>query len=203
MPARFRFSISSFLIGLMAMIVLLAITFAVWMQRGFSVRQKPSVIESALAHFALKASMSGEAGLANPVSSSPEALAEARAHFADHCSSCHANNGSGHTMYGDGLNPPPPDLRLAATQSKTDGELYAIIKNGVRMTGMPAFGTQGDDDLSTWKLVLFIRHLPSLTPGEERAMEKANPVSPSELEEQKEEDEFLQGTPTQPKGSKQ
>ena len=71
------------------------------------------------------------------------------------------------------------------------------------MTGMPAFGTPGVDDLSTWKLVLFIRHVPSLTYDEEKAMEKANPISPSELQEQKEEDEFLQGTQTQPKGSKQ
>lgn len=45
-----------------------------------------------------------------------------------------------------------------------DGELYYTIKNGVRLSGMPAFGEPGDDDLASWKLVAFIRHLPSLTP---------------------------------------
>jgi hypothetical protein len=99
-------------------------------------------------------------------------------------------------MYGDGLNPPPPDMRLAATQDKSDAELYSIIKNGIRMSGMPAFGEPGDDDLSTWKLVLFVRHLPSLTPEEERLMQKANPISPGELKEQQEEDDFLQGPTT-------
>jgi mono/diheme cytochrome c family protein len=139
--------------------------------------------------------------LENPVCSSAEVIAAARDHFADHCANCHANNGSGHSMYGDGLNPPPPDLRLEATQSKSDGELYSIIQNGVRMSGMPAFGTSSEHDLETWKLALFVRHLPSLTQEEERAMQKANPITPSELREQQEEDQFLQGISTQPKGS--
>jgi hypothetical protein len=104
-------------------------------------------------------------------------------------------------MYGDGLNPSPPDLRLESTQSKSDGELYSIIQNGVRMSGMPAFGTSGESDLETWKLVLFVRHLPSLTPEEEQAMQGSNPITPSELREQQEEDQFLQGISTQPKGS--
>lgn len=70
--------------------------------------------------------------------SSPDILREGMEHYADHCATCHANDGSGDTLYGRGLNPPPPDLRANATQSKTDGELYAIIQNGVRMSGMPA-----------------------------------------------------------------
>ena len=44
-----------------------------------------------------------------------------------------------------------------------DGELYYTIKNGVRLSGMPAFGDPGDDDVDGWKLVTFIRHLPHLT----------------------------------------
>ena len=58
---------------------------------------------------------------------------------------------------------------------------YLIIRNGVRLTGMPAWGKPegGDSDSETWMLVLFIRHLPHLTPEEERAREKLDPKSPA------------------------
>jgi mono/diheme cytochrome c family protein len=167
---------------------------ALLLRDGFSARSKPSAPEEWMARYALRQSVPEVyRAMQNPVVVSAEALAEGRDHFADHCASCHANNGDGHTMYGDGLNPAPPDLRLAATQNKSDGELYSIIQNGVRVTGMPAFGSPGVQDESTWKLVAFIRHLPQLTRAEEEAMKKANPISPTELEEQQEEDDFLKG----------
>ena len=68
-------------------------------------------------------------------------------------------------------------MRLAATQQLSDGELYYIIHNGVRWTGMPAWGEPGNDnDQDSWKLVLFMRHLPNLTAGEIRDMERFNPT---------------------------
>ena len=94
-------------------------------------------------------------------------------------------------MYGHGLNPPPPDLRAAKTQSKSDGELYAVIQNGVRMSGMPAFGQPGEHDHGSWELVAFLRHLPSLTADEEIEMRNMNPITPSELKEQQAEENFL------------
>jgi mono/diheme cytochrome c family protein len=195
MPQSTWFSWKSCFAGMLsAVIVVLA--YAAWlMHNGFSARDKPGHAEAALAAYALHASASAaQRSLVNPIAPSPAALQEAEQHFADHCAACHANNGSGHTMYGDGMNPAPPDMRLWATQSKSDGELYSIIQNGIRMSGMPAFGTPRTDDPSTWKLVLFLRHLPSLTPEEELAMRKANPISPSELKEEQDEDEFLHGT---------
>jgi hypothetical protein len=92
------------------------------------------------------------------------------------------------------LYPKTPDMRLPATQGLTDGDLYYIIRNGVRLTGMPAWGTEEKDD-DRWKLVLFIRHLPQLTPAEERGMESLNPKGPAEKQEQQEEEQFLKGEP--------
>ena len=202
MPSNWRFSLWSFLAGILAAAALVLTVAGMWVRDGFSARQRAGAIETEVAHFALHNSVSThQRALANPVAPSAEVIAAARDHFADHCATCHANNGSGHSMYGDGLNPPPPDLRLEVTQSKSDGELYSIIQNGVRMSGMPAFGTSSEHDLETWKLVLFVRHLPSLTPEEERAMQQANPITPSELREQQAEDQFLQGISIQPKGS--
>lgn len=139
---------------------------------GFSAREKPSAIE---AFFARKvrglAVPAGVKTLKNPVESTELAIAEARDHFADHCAFCHGNDGSGLTMINSGLYPPAPDLRGGETQGLSDGELFFIIKNGIRFTGMPGFGGEAEEN---WKLVLFLRHLPKLTAEERVLMEEIN-----------------------------
>jgi hypothetical protein len=86
-------------------------------------------------------------------------------------------------------------MRNAETQSLSDGELYYIIRNGVPLTGMPAWGDPrlGNSDSQTWALVSFIRHLPTLTPAEVAGMQKLNPKSATEREEEQEEEDFLNG----------
>jgi hypothetical protein len=85
-------------------------------------------------------------------------------------------------------------MRLPATQQLTDGELFYIIQNGIRLTGMPAWGTgTSHDEEDSWKLVHFIRHLPQITLEEKKAMEKLNPKSPDDLREEQEEEKFLRG----------
>src|SRR5579884_2273992 len=97
--------------------------------------------------------------------------------------------------------PKPPDLRKEHTQKLSDGELFWIIENGVRLTGMPAFGGEAGPDSGedSWKLVRFIRHLPKLTAEERLEMERYNPKGPEDREEEKEEQDFLNGAPEQPK----
>jgi mono/diheme cytochrome c family protein len=156
-------------------------------------RLEPSPIEARVARSFLKLSMpAGAREARSPFTATPGILQEARRHFADHCASCHGNDGSGNTEMGRNLYPRSPDMRQAATQQHTDGELYSIIHNGVRWTGMPAWGST-DNDPDSWKLVLFIRHLPDLTPAEIRDMEAHNPMSPAEMEEQQQEEKFLNG----------
>jgi mono/diheme cytochrome c family protein len=129
---------------------------------------------------------------ANPFQATPDILTQAREHFADHCSTCHANDGSGKTEIGQNLYPKVPDMRLPHTQNLTDGEIYYIIHNGVRLTGMPAWG-DANRDPDSWKLVSFIRHLPQLTPEEKKDMERFNPTSEIDREEKRQEEEFLNG----------
>jgi len=162
---------------------------------GFSTRTAPSSLELALARSLRTRSIPKHyKTLQNPIASNPKVLAEAKAHWADHCAQCHANDGSGDVEIGRNLYPRPPDMRKSATQQLTDGEIYYTIDNGVRLTGMPAFGAPGDDDLASWKLVAFIRYLPQMSAGEAAAMEKLNPKTPEEFEEEKCEEEFLNGT---------
>jgi mono/diheme cytochrome c family protein len=131
----------------------------------------------------------------NPIASDDKTLADSMHHYADHCAICHANNGSGETAIGKGLYPRPPDLRAADTQQLSDGELYWIIHNGVRFTGMPAFGDDkaGAPDEDSWKLVHFIRRLPEITDEELETMKRFNPVSRSDLEEEEQIRKFLAG----------
>jgi mono/diheme cytochrome c family protein len=160
-------------------------------RRGFSARDQPSALETYVARTARNMAVPSKAGKEkNPFPTSPEVIAEARAHFADHCAICHANDGSGKTEIGRNLYPKAPDMRLSETQSLTDGDLYYIIHNGIRLTGMPAWGKDGQDQ-DSWKLVVFVRHLPQLTSAEERQMESLNPKGPGEREEQIEEERFL------------
>lgn len=139
---------------------------------GLSARAKPSAVEEWVArHVRDLATPSSVKAAVNPLRPTELVLAEARDHFADHCAACHGNRGDGKTMLGEGMYPPPPDLRADATQNLTDGEIMNIIKNGIRFTGMPGFGG-GDEE--NWKLVLFIRHLPNLSDRERALMNEIN-----------------------------
>ncbi|MEO7795848.1 MAG: c-type cytochrome, partial [Thermoanaerobaculia bacterium] len=136
--------------------------------QGISVHQDPSTVEIRLARAARHLLIPRRArGLPNPVPASTEALASGRAHFADHCATCHGNDGKGNTIYGRRMFPRAPDMTVAATQELADGELFWIIENGVRLTGMPGFVDDDPaNDESSWELVVFIRSLPRQTPAE-------------------------------------
>jgi cytochrome c553 len=162
---------------------------------GFSANAQPSFWERWAARQARAMAMPADAkAQANPVANSPDVLADARAHWADHCAVCHANDGGGDTVMGKRMYPPAPDMRQPDTQNLTDGELFFIIQNGVRLTGMPAWGGGSEHDATdSWKLVRFIRHLPMLTVEERKEMEKLNPKGPDDRQEEEEEEKFLRG----------
>lgn len=160
-------------------------------RHGFSARDNPSRFEGYVAKAARMLSIpASERNAKNPFAPTPEVLSDARSHFADHCATCHGNDGSCKTEIGQNLYPKPPDMRRPETQSLTDGQIYYIIHNGIRLTGMPAWGGPGKDD-DSWKLVLFIRHLVEMTPQEMKEMEQFNPKSSADRSEEAEEQRFL------------
>jgi mono/diheme cytochrome c family protein len=179
-----------------------AIYATVLVRRGFSARENPSWIEAFAAGIAKSLAVPAAYRLKNPYAPTAENVREGEEHFADHCAICHANDGSGDTLFGKGLYPKPPNMRDADTQNKSDGELYYTIENGVRLSGMPAFGPpsgsisgkdQPTGDAETWKLVLFIRHLPQITSEELEDMKKLNPKTEADRAEEQQEEEFLNG----------
>jgi mono/diheme cytochrome c family protein len=168
----------------------------VWLwSRGIAARDEPGAIEIALARRARQLAIPSDArSRPNPVPASPESIGSALEHWADHCASCHANDGSGETAIGRGLYPRAPDMRQPATQGLTDGELFYIIENGVKLTGMPAWSTgTPDGEVASWQLVHFVRRLPALTEEELAAIEDLNPRAPAEWRALEEERKFLAG----------
>ena len=161
---------------------------------GFSAKTEPHAAEVYMArrirHLAIPIE---RRNTPNPVPRTSDMMEESLAHFADHCATCHANDGSGNTEIGQNLYPKAPDMRQQRTQSLSDGEIYFIIHNGVRLTGMPAWGPPSGPDNDSWALVHFIRRLPNLTADELKDMEQFNPHSPMEMKEEKEEEDFLNG----------
>ena len=175
----------------MAALVLLART----LRYGVSARDQPTRIEHVLAramrHYATPSDLRNRK---NPVPLTPEVLDEARAHFADHCAQCHGNDGKGQTAIGQGLYPKAPDMTHDETQSQSDGEIFATIENGIRLTGMPAWGDgTAESAHASWTLVHFIRHLPKITAEELSDMERLNPRPHAEWAQLQEEETFLAG----------
>jgi mono/diheme cytochrome c family protein len=144
-------------------------------RHGFSALATPSAIEEFAATTARNLALpSSYRQLRNPIMPTPENIRAGMEHFSDHCATCHSNDGSGQSFFGMGLYPKPPDLRAAGTQNKSDGALYYTIQNGVRLSGMPAF-SEAHTPEKTWRLILFIRHLPQITPEEINEMKTLNP----------------------------
>ena len=162
---------------------------------GLRASASPSAAEEAVARgirrFAVPAAT---ARRVNPVAVSGALLIEGLAHYADHCASCHAIDGSGNTALGRGLFPKAPDMRGAATQAMTDGELFYVIEQGIRFTGMPGWSTgTADGETASWQLVHVIRHLPRLSAEERATMESLMPRSSEEVRQEIEEEQFLNG----------
>lgn len=161
---------------------------------GLSARPTPGEIETRAARAARRLAVPRAVrNMVNPMASNADAIAEGRAHFADHCAACHANDGSGDTEMGRGMFPKAPDMRTVS-QELTDGELFYVIEEGIRFTGMSAWGTgtQAGEDQS-WRLVHFIRHMPQMTPEEIEEMKALNPRPPAEIRQEIEAEQFLRG----------
>src|SRR5260370_24034465 len=117
----------TFVIGFM-MVMFVAIICALYasrmIHRGFSTRTAPSSIESSLAMTIRDMAIpSRYEAMKNPVAVTPEVIHDGMAHWADHCATCHANNGSGDTMYARTMYPRPPDMLQKDTHDIADAEL--------------------------------------------------------------------------------
>lgn len=113
------------------------------------------------------------AGIKTPPLDDPAMIETGMSHYRTMCLACHGAPGIRISPVGRGLNPDPPELTEAAGDWKPN-ELFWITKNGVRMSGMPAWGvTHSDKDI--WAIVAFTRKLPSMTPNEYQKLARHAP----------------------------
>jgi cytochrome c553 len=193
-------------VGVIMLLIIVAVAWsASFLRHGSSAHDRPTAIEAFVArkmrHWATPADLRERK---NPMPLTPEILKESRAHFADHCAVCHGNDGKGETEMGQHMYPRAPDMTLAATQSLSDGELFGIIENGIRLTGMPGWGNgTAESARSTWTLVHFVRHLPKITTEEMGEMEKLNLRTPEEYAQMQSDEEFLENGDTAAAASRQ
>jgi mono/diheme cytochrome c family protein len=102
-------------------------------------------------------------GIQSPSLTDPGMISIGFKHFHETCRLCHGAPGVSRLEFASGMNPSPPDLKSIDAQENSDRELYWIVENGIKMTGMPAFGpTHTKEQL--WAIVAFLRQLPKLTP---------------------------------------
>jgi mono/diheme cytochrome c family protein len=100
--------------------------------------------------------------------------AGARAFATRGCVSCHGGPGATWAKFSEGLNPSPPDLK-DVVGGLDPSELFWVVKNGIRMTGMPSFGAIGVPDPEIWSIVAFLKKLPTVSDADFKTWSTAGP----------------------------
>jgi mono/diheme cytochrome c family protein len=108
----------------------------------------------------------------------PKRIAGGAAEYAEMCSGCHLAPGMGKTEMSQGLYPEAPELSLGS--DLTPAEEFWVIKHGIKMTAMPAWGRTHDDAL-LWDIVAFLQKLPTLSPKAYRTILESAPKSHDEM----------------------
>lgn len=105
--------------------------------------------------------------IAVPNLEDPKLVAEGAEHYAAMCTGCHLAPGAKDSEMRAGLYPQPP--KLSEQQDLTPAQTFWVIKHGIKMSGMPAWGTTHKDD-AIWGLVAFVKKLPQMTPEQYEQM---------------------------------
>ena len=108
----------------------------------------------------------------------PKRIADGAGQYAEMCSECHLAPGMKRTELSRGLYPRAPELRRKS--ELTPAEQFWVVKHGVKMTGMPAWGVTHNDEL-LWDVVAFVRKLPELTPEQYQELVKSAPKTHDEM----------------------
>jgi len=102
-----------------------------------------------------------------PDLSAPQLVATGAGHYAEMCTGCHLAPGMDSSELREGLYPKPPVLYKTGIDDPR--EAFWIIKHGIKMTAMPAWG-KSHSDQAIWAIVAFLKKLPSMTPAQYQAI---------------------------------
>ncbi len=94
----------------------------------------------------------------------PQMILKGAGHYAAMCANCHLAPGKNNSEIRPGLYPQPPNLSVASVEPR---EAFWVIKHGVKMSAMPAWGGS-HDDATIWNMVAFLQKLPGMSPEQYR-----------------------------------
>jgi len=161
-------------IGALAIIV--AVSASIFFFGGFfnvaAIQEDPGIVNWALVKVRM-ASIARHANVTPMVNLDDPAIiqAGARAFATRGCVDCHGAPGVPWEKFSEGLNPDPPDLNEVGPQ-REPGQLFWVIKNGIKMTAMPSFGKIGVEDKEIWSIVAFVKKLPNVSEVEFKSWTK-------------------------------
>jgi len=133
----------------------------------------PALVRWVLATTRENAVKSRAASIKVPPMKGAQQVEEGFRSFREMCASCHTPPGASASPTAQGLNPEPPDLAKRAEQMSS-AELFWVIKNGIRMTGMPAWGPS-HKDTELWSIVAFVKTLPNMSSDDYQALDQQTP----------------------------
>ncbi len=162
-----------YLVGfILALVILLAIALTIVLSGAINVAATDP--HAALTQWMLSTAMrrsviARSSNIAPTANFTDEQVRDGFEEFDEMCVTCHGAPGKERSAAGKGLRPQPPNL-AETVKHWSDGNLFWIIKNGIKMTGMPAFGPTHDDP-TLWSIVAFVRRLPAMTAGQYKQWE--------------------------------
>jgi mono/diheme cytochrome c family protein len=162
--ARRSLGFGSVLVGVLVAVLIAAATGAAILLGGLypvAASSGDSAGVSAVIHEAMERSVRrGARGLTAPAAAEADIVAGA-AHYKAMCQQCHGGPGAEREEFALGLNPRPPALDRGEAARWSEPQVFWIVKNGIRMTAMPAFGkTHSDEDI--WRIAAFVKRLPDV-----------------------------------------
>ncbi len=158
-------------IGALAIVV--AVAAAVFFFGGFfnvaATDPDPAIVDWALKRVRM-ASVERHAGPPGTIVIDDPAVVQAgaKAYATRGCVFCHGAPGADYMKFAEGLRPDPPDLADIG-KAREPAQLFWVIKNGIKMTGMPSFGIAGLDDKEIWSIVAFVKKLPNVSEADFKA----------------------------------
>lgn len=105
----------------------------------------------------------------------PRRIPEGAGQYAAMCSGCHLAPGYERQETWEGLYPQPPKLFHGTNLSPS--EIFWVVKHGLKMTGMPAWGKSHSDE-EMWSITAFVLRLPQLSPKQYKDMVSKAPMDP-------------------------
>jgi mono/diheme cytochrome c family protein len=157
------------LIGLLAIVV--AVAAGVYFLGGFysvaATEADPALVDRMLIQVR-QSSIARRAKDTPPTEDASTVQAGARAYATRGCVNCHGAPGVDWAKWSEGLRPDPADLKEVSGE-RQPAELFWVIRNGIKMTGMPGFSTSGVKDEEIWKIVAFVKKWESVTPEDYKA----------------------------------